>query len=102
MSTETRTSTSRNSWRLETPGAPSWPHSARPGAANKYFMVSADSHACEPPKYIAERIEPEYRERLPRVETREDGSRFIVSEGNQPQLVSPGRNWKSKGQVRER
>ena len=102
MSTETRSSTSRNSWRLETPGAPTWPHSARPGAANKYFMVSADSHACEPPKYIAERIEPEYRERLPRVETREDGSRFIVSEGNQPQLVSPGRNWKSKGQVRER
>jgi predicted TIM-barrel fold metal-dependent hydrolase len=102
MSTETRAATSSNSWRLETPGAPAWPNSARPGAANKYFMVSADSHACEPPKYLAQRIEPEYRERVPRVETREDGSRFIVTEGNEPQFVSPGRNWKEKGQVRER
>ena len=102
MSSETRPSTSRNAWRLETPGAPDWPHSARPGAANKYFMVSADSHACEPRKYLAERIEPEFRERLPRVETREDGSKFIVSEGNRPQLVSPGRDWKKQGQVQER
>jgi len=64
-------------------------------------MVSADSHACEPPKYLAERIEPEYRERLPRVETREDGSRYIVTEGGRPQLVRPGRDWKKKGQVQE-
>ena len=102
MSTETRASTSQNAWRLETPGAVDWPRSARAGAANKYFMVSADSHACEPPKYMAERIEPEYRERLPHVETREDGSRFIISEGGRPQLVRPGRDWKKKGQVRER
>jgi len=99
MSSETQAPPSRNAWRLETPGTPDWPRSARPGAANKYFMVSADSHACEPPKYLAERIEPEYRERLPRVETREDGSRFIVSEGGRPQLVRPGRDWKKKHQV---
>ncbi|MFP8874504.1 MAG: amidohydrolase family protein, partial [Myxococcota bacterium] len=102
MSSETQASNSRNAWRLETPGAPDWPHSARPDAANKYFMVSADSHACEPPKYMAERIEPEYRERLPRVETREDGSRFIVTESGRPQLVRPGRDWKKKDQVQER
>ncbi|MFP6639183.1 MAG: amidohydrolase family protein [Myxococcota bacterium] len=101
MSSETQPSGSRNAWRLETPGPPDWPHSARTGATNKYFMVSADSHACEPPKYMAERIEPEYRDRLPRVETWEDGSRFIVTEGGRPQLVSPGRNWKNKTQVPE-
>ena len=101
MSTGTETSTPQNAWRRETPGASGWARSARPGAEDKYFMVSADSHACEPPKYLFERIEPEYRERLPRVETREDGSRFIVSEGGRPQLVRPGRDWKKKQQVQE-
>jgi len=33
-----------NRWRLETPGA-DWPRSARPDAARKYFMVSADDLA---------------------------------------------------------
>ena len=46
MSTETRTSTSRNSWRLETPGAPAWPHSARPGAAiERIYYCPHDPHA---------------------------------------------------------
>jgi predicted TIM-barrel fold metal-dependent hydrolase len=101
MSSETQAPSFQNAWRLETPGPPDWPRSARPGASNKYFMVSADSHACEPPKYLAERIEPQYRERLPRVETRQDGSRFIISEGSRPQLVRPGRDWKQKHQVQE-
>ena len=101
MSTPHGEQTSRNAWRLETPGVRDWPHSPRPGSANKYFMVSADSHACEPPKYLAEGIEPEYRERLPHIETRDDGSRFIVTEGGRPQLVRPGRDWKKKGQVQE-
>ena len=70
MSEEAQPSDSRNAWRLETPGASGWARSPHPGAENKYFMVSADSHACEPPKYMAERIEPEFRDRLPRVETR--------------------------------
>ncbi len=37
-----------NAWRTETPGNQGWPHSARPGAPNKYFMVSCDTHAQEP------------------------------------------------------
>ena len=37
-----------NRWRLETPGHGGWPRTARPGAANKYFMISADCHANEP------------------------------------------------------
>ena len=101
MTSEKHPPGTRNAWRIETPGAPNWKYSARPGASNKYFMVSADSHACEPPGYLSERIEPEYRNRLPRVETRDDGSRFIVSEGGRPQLVRPGRDWKKKKQVQE-
>ena len=46
-----------NRWRLETPGASSWPRSARPDAAEKYFMVSADGHANEPANLWAERID---------------------------------------------
>ena len=88
MSEQIQPSDSRNAWRFETPGASGWVRSAQPGAENKYFMVSADSHACEPPKYMAERIEPEVRDRLPRVETREDGSRYITSEGGQSRCWS--------------
>ena len=45
-----------NRWRLETPGA-DWPRSARPDAAKKYFMVSADGHANEPANLWVERID---------------------------------------------
>ncbi|MCH2171992.1 amidohydrolase [Myxococcota bacterium] len=51
---------------------------------------------------MAERIEPKYRNRIPRIETREDGSRYMVIEGNRPQLVKPGKDWKKKAQVQER
>ena len=53
-------------------------------------MVSADCHAVEPPAYLAERIEPEFRDRIPRMETREDGSQWAITEGNRPMLVKPG------------
>ena len=76
-----------NAWRLQTPGAPDWPHSARPGAPNKYFMVSADCHANEPNDYLSARIEPEYRSRLPRVEVDADGERWLVTEGWRPQRL---------------
>jgi predicted TIM-barrel fold metal-dependent hydrolase len=79
-----------NRWRRETPGAAGWPRSAHAGDPNKYFMVSADCHAVEPASYLDE-IEPEYRDRLPRMETRPDGSQWLISEGNRPQRVKgPG------------
>ena len=37
-----------NLWRLETPGHAGWTRTARPGAARKYFIVSADAHVNEP------------------------------------------------------
>jgi predicted TIM-barrel fold metal-dependent hydrolase len=73
-----------NRWRLDTPGASSWPRSARPDAAKKYFMASADGHANEPANLWVERIDEKYRERLPRVITDKDGVQWRVSEGHRP------------------
>jgi len=76
--------TPHNLWRRETPGAAGWPRSARPGAPNKYFMFSADCHAIEPSTYLND-IEPQYRERIPHMEVRADGSEWLITEGNRPQ-----------------
>ena len=73
-----------NRWRLETPGNSGWPRSARPGAANKYLMISADCHANEPATLWAERIDKQYRERVPRVVTDDKGVQWRVSEGHRP------------------
>jgi predicted TIM-barrel fold metal-dependent hydrolase len=79
---------SRNAWRLESPGAEGWPRSARPGAPNKYFMVSADCHVTESLQFL-ERIDGDYADRIPHVEKRDDGAEFLITEGNRPQLVKP-------------
>jgi predicted TIM-barrel fold metal-dependent hydrolase len=73
-----------NLWRLDTPGASDWQRSPRRDAEKKYFMVSTDCHANEPADLWAKRIEPEYRDRLPRVETDEHGVKWRVSEGYRP------------------
>jgi predicted TIM-barrel fold metal-dependent hydrolase len=75
-----------NLWRRETPGDAGWVRSARPGAKNKYFMFSADCHAVEPATYL-DGIEAEYKPRLPHSETHEDGSQWLITEGNRPQRV---------------
>jgi predicted TIM-barrel fold metal-dependent hydrolase len=80
----------KNAWRSFSPGREGWARSVRPDDPEKLFMVSADCHAVEPATYMAERIEPEFRDRIPWVETREDGSQWIISEGNRPVLVKPG------------
>ena len=78
--------TPHNLWRRETPGLAGWPRSARPGDPAKYFMFSADCHAVEPPTYL-DGIEPEFRDRLPRMDMRPDGSQWLITEGNRPQRV---------------
>src|SRR3954454_9448606 len=88
--TTVEASSPRNAWRQNTPGPSGWPRSARPGDPNKFLMVSSDCHANEPGAYLAERIEPEYRDRIPRLEVREDGSEWTVTEGNRPMMVKPG------------
>lgn len=86
----TITESPRNSWRQETPGVDGWSKSAHPGAPDKYLMISADCHAQEPPAYLAEYIDPAFRDRIPRIERRDDGSEWMVTEGNRPQLVKRG------------
>ena len=39
---------------LETPGNEGWLRSARPDAADKFFMVSADGHVQEPGDLLGE------------------------------------------------
>jgi predicted TIM-barrel fold metal-dependent hydrolase len=73
-----------NLWRLETPGAQGWTRTARPDAARKYFMVSADCHANEPSNLWLQRMDKKYHERLPRVITDKDGVQWRVSEGHRP------------------
>ena len=89
-----------NRWRRETPGPVGWTRTARPGDPGKYFMVSADCHAVEPKGYL-DGIEPEFQPRLPRVEQREDGSEWLISEGNRPQRVKTPRKDVAAGARRD-
>ena len=73
-----------NRWRLDTPGAAGWARSARPDAARKYFMVSADGHANEPATLWLDRMDKKYHERLPRVVTDKDGVQWRYCEGYRP------------------
>ncbi len=57
-----------NRWRLNTPGHAGWSRTAHAGDANKYFMVSADTHANEPANIWKEHLEKKYADRLPRIE----------------------------------
>src|SRR5438270_5496075 len=85
--------------RTNTPGHEGWPRVATAGAPNKYFMVSADCHVNEPPNLWVERIEPEYRNRLPRIEVDANGVKWSVVEGYAPQKL---RDLKLEGEDKER
>lgn len=76
-----------NAWRTDTPGPSGWDRTIRSDDPRKLFVVSADCHANEPSTYLAEYIEPEYRHRLPQMERRDDGSEWMVTEGNSPVRV---------------
>ena len=86
----TMTESPRNAWRLATPGTEGWRGSAHPGAPDKYLMISADCHAQEPGSYLAEYIDAEFRDRIPRIERRDDGSEWMITEGNRPTMVKRG------------
>jgi len=76
-----------NLWRLETPGHQGWGRTARAGDANKYFMVSTDSHANEPADLWATRMDAKYRDRVPRIITDEKGVQWRYTEGYRPDRV---------------
>lgn len=88
-----------NAHRTVTPGHEGWERVATPGAPNKYFMVSADCHVNEPPNLWVERIDEQYRHRLPRIEVDADGTKWSVVEGYKPQKI---RDLKLQGEDAER
>jgi predicted TIM-barrel fold metal-dependent hydrolase len=75
---------SANAWRTETPGCEGWTRTARPDAASKYFMVSADGHVQEPSDLWATRMDPAFRDRLPGVIMDGKGNKFQKTEGFRP------------------
>ena len=74
----TVTESPRNAWRQATPGAAGWRRSARPDDPDKLYLASADCHAQEPSTYLAEHIERQYLDRIPRLERHDDGSEWII------------------------
>lgn len=87
--TALETAPTPNAWRTETPGPAGWDRTIRPDDANKLFVVSADCHANEPAFYLNEYCEPAFQHRLPRIERRDDGSEWFVTEGNSPVRIKP-------------
>ncbi len=73
-----------NVWRQDTPGSQGWPRSPRPGAANKYFMVSADCHVQEPNDFLSARMDKKFQDRLPGIVLGGDGSKQQKTEGFRP------------------
>ena len=90
--TMTEPAPAKNAWRQETPGVEGWSRTARPDDPNKYLMISSDCHVVESPTFIKDRIEPEFAHRIPRMEVREDGSKYFLTEGNRPQMIQPPTN----------
>jgi predicted TIM-barrel fold metal-dependent hydrolase len=78
-----------NLWRTETSGASKgWKRSPYPGTAKKkYFMISADTHLGPPPTLIRDRIAPEYRDRVPRMERDQNGVLWTIVEGRRPARI---------------
>lgn len=71
-----------NKWRLKTPGSAGWQGSAEPTAANKYLMISTDTHMNEPTDIFASRIPAHLVDRLPmRVVVDPDGTKWEVTPG---------------------
>src|SRR6202789_2078211 len=75
-----------NLWRLETPGHSGWERTARVGDPKKYFMVSTDSHANEPPDLWEQRIDPKYREGDPRIITDDQRVQWRFCDGYRPDV----------------
>ncbi len=88
-----------NAWRTETPGRDGWERTAQPDDPNKYFIVSADCHANEPPELWRERMDLKFQERLPGVVTDKEGKRYQKTEGFRPVRL---RNVKFEGEDFER
>lgn len=75
-----------NEWRLQAPKVQGWARSVRPGA-NKYFIVSCDTHLMPPVTLFRDRLDKKWHDKLPRVEKRENGDRYIIMPGARPERL---------------
>jgi predicted TIM-barrel fold metal-dependent hydrolase len=78
-----------NAKRLLTPGAEGWERGVRPESADRYLVITIDSHVGEPPDvYEQGGVDRAYYDRLPRLVIDDEGRHFITCEGfKRPQLV---------------
>lgn len=77
----------RNAWRVEGSKPTSWGERLVTGHPNKYFVVSADSHANEPLDFLTSRVDAKYKDRLPHVRVDDDGTQWLITDGWAPQPV---------------
>lgn len=75
-----------NEWRLHAPEVENWQRGVRPGA-DKYFIVSCDTHLMPPVTLFRDRLDSKWHDKLPRVEKREDGERYIIMPGARPERL---------------
>src|SRR3546814_6235628 len=78
---------SKNAWRVEGARTTDWHSRLNRDAADKYFMVSCDTHANEPLDVFSSRVDAKYKDRLPKVKVDEDGTQRLLSDGWEPQPV---------------
>jgi predicted TIM-barrel fold metal-dependent hydrolase len=78
-----------NRWRRETPGgSEAWGRTPYADADRpKYFIVSADTHIGPPPSLFRDRVEPRFRDRVPRMERDRDGVLWTIMEGRAPTRI---------------
>jgi predicted TIM-barrel fold metal-dependent hydrolase len=77
---------SENEWRLRTSTVHGWNRGVRPGN-DKYFMVSCDTHLMAPVTLFRDRLDKKWHDKLPRVEKRENGERYIIMPGTRPERL---------------
>ena len=75
-----------NEWRLQAPQVSGWQRGVRPGA-DKYFIVSCDTHLMPPVTLFRDRLDEKWHSLLPRVEKRDDGERYIIMPGARPERL---------------
>ena len=83
------TQMAKNAWRLETPGVEGWTRTARPGRPEQVLHGVGRLPRHRVARRSSSGSTAAYRDRIPHVETREDGAEFLITEGNRPQMVKP-------------
>ena len=76
-----------NEWRLEAPQPKGWARGVTNKSEKKYFMVSCDTHLSPPVTLFHQRLDKKWHDMLPRIETRDDGQKYIIMPGARPERL---------------